>query len=57
MLLILPMICVAMDSCMMKEIRIPIYKQMLQLNIYQTYMEVWCKIKSIATRYNDKYVF
>ena len=23
---------------------------MVQLNIYQTHMEAWCKIKSIATR-------
>ena len=27
-----------MYSCMMEEIRIPIHKQMVQLNIYQTYM-------------------
>jgi hypothetical protein len=29
-----------MYSCMMEEIRIPINKQMVQLNIYQTHMEV-----------------
>ena len=35
---------------MMEEIRISIYKQIVQLNIYQIYMEVWCKMKSIVTR-------
>ena len=44
------MICVTVYSCMMEEIRIPIHKQMVQLNIYQTYMEERCKMKSIATR-------
>jgi hypothetical protein len=34
------MICVTMCSYMMEEIRIPIQKQMVQLNIYQTHMEV-----------------
>ena len=34
----------------MEEIRISIYKQIVQLNIYQIYMEVWCKIKYIITR-------
>jgi hypothetical protein len=29
-----------MYSCMMKEIRISINKQIVQLNIYQTHMEV-----------------
>ena len=33
----------------MKEIRISIHKQMVQLNINQTYMER-CKMKSFATR-------
>jgi hypothetical protein len=32
---ILPAICVTMYSCMMEEIRIPIHKQIVQLNIYQ----------------------
>ena len=35
---------------MMEEIRISIYKQIVELNIYQIYMVVWCKIKSIVTR-------
>ena len=35
---------------MMEKIRISIYKQIVQLNIYQIYMEVWCKMKSIVTR-------
>ena len=35
---------------MMEEIRISIYKQIVQLNIYQIFMEVWCKMKSIVTR-------
>ena len=34
----------------MEEIKISIYKQIVQLNIYQIYMEVWCKMKSIVTR-------
>jgi hypothetical protein len=29
------MICVTMYSCMLEEIRIPIHKQVVQLNIYQ----------------------
>ena len=33
-------ICVTIYSCMMKETRIPIHKQMVQLNIYQTHMAV-----------------
>ena len=36
--------------CMMEEIRISIYKQIVQLNIYKIYIEVWCKMKSIVTR-------
>jgi hypothetical protein len=34
------MICVIIYSYMIEEIRIPIYKYMVQLNVYQTYMEV-----------------
>jgi hypothetical protein len=34
------MICVTMYSCIMEKIRIPIHKQMVQLNTYQTLMEV-----------------
>ena len=34
----------------MEEIKISIYKQIVQLNIYQIFMEVWCKMKSIVTR-------
>ena len=35
---------------MMEEIKISIYKQIVQLNIYKIYIEVWCKMKSIVTR-------
>ena len=40
----------SLDIRMMEEIRISIYKQIVQLNIYQIYMEVWYKMKSIVTR-------
>ena len=43
-------ICVIMYYCIMEEIRISIHKQIVQLNIYQTHMEVCCKVKSVATR-------
>ena len=41
-----------MHSYMMDGTKIPIHKQMFQLNIYQRHIEVWCEMKSIATRYN-----
>ena len=50
------MICVTVYSCMMEEIRIPIHKQMVQLNIYQIHMEVYCKINLLQLD-NDKYMY
>ena len=45
----LPMIYVIIYSCMMEEIRTPIHKQILQLNIYCIHTEVQ-KMKSIVTK-------
>ena len=50
----LPMIYVIIYSCMMEEIRIPIQKQIVQLNIYCIHMEVH-KIKSIVTNNENIY--
>jgi len=44
------MIYVAIYSCMMEEIRIPIHKQIVQLNMYWMHMEVWYNMKSIVIR-------
>jgi len=54
---IIPLICVTMYSCMIEQIRISIHKQMIQLNIYQTHMDVWCKINLLQLDNNNKYVF
>ena len=43
--------CVTIYSCIREEIRIPIFmlstylKQSVQLNTYQTYMDVRCKVR------------